>query len=76
MPWIQLSVEVSGDQIETVVDILEEMGSQATTQHNAGEESYFDLAHPAEPKWDRQRVSGLFEDQGNPDILLKQLMTA
>ncbi len=74
MPWIQLSVEVSGDQIKAVVDALEEMGSQATTQENAGEESYFDLAHPAEPKWDRQRVSGLFEDQGNPDILLKQLM--
>ena len=74
MPWIQLSVEVSGDQVEAVIDTLEEMGSQATTQQNAGEDSYFDLAHPAEPKWDRQRVRGLFEDQGNPDILLGQLM--
>jgi ribosomal protein L11 methyltransferase len=74
MPWVQLSVEVSGDQIEAVVDTFEMMGSQATTQQNAGEDSYFDLAHPAEPKWDRQRVSGLFDNQGNPDALLEQLM--
>ncbi|MCP4011290.1 MAG: 50S ribosomal protein L11 methyltransferase [Proteobacteria bacterium] len=74
MPWIQLSVEVSGGKIDTVVAALEEMGSQATTQQNAGEDSYFDLAHPAEPGWDRQTVSGLFEDQDNSEILLAELM--
>ncbi len=74
MPWIQLSVEVSGDKIDAVVEALEEMGSQATTQQNASEDSYFDLAHPAEPGWDRQTVSGLFEDRGNSEMLLAGLM--
>jgi ribosomal protein L11 methyltransferase len=74
MPWVQLSVEVSGNQIDAVVEVLEALGSQATTQQNAGEDSYFDLAHPAEPKWDKQTISGLFECQGNPDALLAQLM--
>ena len=74
MSWIQLSAEVSGDQIDALVDALDEMGSQATTQQNAGQDSYFDLAHPAEPKWDRQTVSGLFEDRGNHEVLLSELM--
>jgi len=74
MPWIQLSVEVSGEQIDTLVNALDEMGSQATTQQNAGEDSYYDLAHPAEPGWDRQTISGLFEDQGNREVLLSELM--
>ena len=74
MPWIQLSVEVSGSKIDAVVEALEAIGSQATTQQNAGEDSYFDLAHPAEPKWDKQTISGLFECQGDADALLARLM--
>jgi ribosomal protein L11 methyltransferase len=74
MAWIQLSVNVSGKQIEHTVQAFEEIGSQATTQQNAGEDSYFDLAYPAEPKWDVQTVTALFEDQGNAEVLLVELM--
>ena len=76
MPWIQLRVEVAGRQIEDTVLALEEMGSQATTQENAGEDSYFDLAHPAEPKWDVQTVTGLFEGDasGRGEALVAELM--
>ncbi len=74
MAWIQLSVNVSGKQIEHTVQAFEEMGSQATTQKNAGEDSYFDLAYPTEPKWDVQTVTALFEDQGNAEALLAELM--
>lgn len=74
MAWIQLSVNVSGKQIEHTVQAFEEIGSQATTQQNAGEDSYFDLAYPAEPKWDVQTVTALFEDQGNAEVLLAELM--
>ena len=75
MPWIQLSIDVSGDQVEAVIEALEALGSQATTQTNAGEDSYFDLAHPAEPGWDMQTLSGLFEDQGNAETLLARFKT-
>ena len=76
MPWIQLRVEVAGRQIEDTVQAMEEMGSQATTQENAGEDSYFDLAHPAEPKWDVQTVTGLFEGDasGRGEALVAELM--
>jgi ribosomal protein L11 methyltransferase len=74
MAWIQLSVNVSGKQIEHTVQAFEEIGSQATTQQNAGEDSYYDLACPAEPKWDVQTVTALFEDQGNAEVLLVELM--
>ena len=70
MDWLQLSFEVSGDDIEAALTTLEEGGAQATTQQNAGEDSYYDLAHPAQPKWDRQRLTGLFEDAGNREQLL------
>lgn len=74
MSWIQLRVEVSGRQIASAVQVFEELGAQATTQENAGEDSYFDLAHPAEPRWDVQRVTGLFEDNGNREALVGDLM--
>ncbi|MEE9446506.1 MAG: 50S ribosomal protein L11 methyltransferase [Arenicellales bacterium] len=74
MDWLQLSVEVSGDQVERTVAAFEVIGAQATTQQNAGEDSYFDLAHPAEPKWDVQCVTGLFEAQGKDDEILSALM--
>lgn len=74
MPWVQLSVEVVAAQIGAAMQALEEMGSQATTQQNAGEDSYFDLAHPAEPGWDRQRVSGLFEADDHGKALRNELL--
>ena len=76
MPWIQIRVEVSGSGLESTVLALEEMGSQATTQENAGEDSYFDLAHPAEPKWDVQTITGLFEGDASSqgEALVAELM--
>ena len=73
MDWLQLSVQVSGEQAGRVVEALEAIGSQATTQQNAGEDSYFDLAHPAEPKWDVQTVTGLFEDRSHQESLRTEL---
>jgi len=70
MNWFQLQVEVAGSQIEQTLQLFEMLGSQATTQQNAGEDSYFDLAHPAEPGWDRQLLTGLFEAQGSGDELV------
>lgn len=74
MSWLQLNVNVTGDQVAQVVDAFEQLGSQATTQQNAGEDAYFDLAHPAEPKWDVQTVTGLFEDDNNAKQLIIELM--
>lgn len=70
MDWLQLSFEVSGDEIDLALTALEKVGAQATTQQNAGEDSYYDLAHPAQPKWDKQRLTGLFEDKANRSQLL------
>jgi ribosomal protein L11 methyltransferase len=74
MVWFQLSMEISGDRVDATVAALEALGSQATTQQNAGEDSYFDLAYPLEPKWDLQQITGLFEDSGNAEYVLAQLM--
>lgn len=66
MPWLKLSVQVTLAQVESTIEAMQALGSQATTQQNAGENSYFDLAHPAEPAWDVQTVSGLFEEKVDP----------
>ena len=73
MSWVQLSVEVAAARIDATMQALDAMGSQATTQENAGEESYFDLAHPAEPGWDRQKISGLFDAAEQPELLRAEL---
>jgi len=70
MNWFQLRVEVAGAQIEQTLQLFESLGSQATTQQNAGEDSYFDLAHPAEPGWDLQSVTGLFEAESSGENLV------
>lgn len=75
MVWLQLSVEVEGRDIKSALQAFESLGSQATTQQNAGEDSYFDLAHPAEPGWDRQRVTGLFECDASGDELVAELIS-
>lgn len=74
MAWLQLTVEVAGKEIDATLQAFENLGSQATTQQNAGEDSYFDLAHPAEPGWDRQTITGLFESEGTGDDLVSKLM--
>jgi len=74
MAWVQLTVEVAGTDIKAALQAFETLGSQATTQQNAGEDSYFDLAHPAEPGWDKQSITGLFETDGNGDQLVAGLM--
>jgi len=74
MTWLQLTVEVAGKEIDATLQAFEEMGSQATTQQNAGEDSYFDLAHPAKPGWDHQAITGLFESDGIGDDLVAKLM--
>ncbi len=73
MNWVQLTVEVAGKDIDAALEAFEQLGSQATTQQNAGEDSYFDLAHPAEPGWDRQAITGLFETEGSGDDLVAAL---
>ena len=74
MAWLQLTVEVAGRKIDATLDAFETMGSQATTQQNAGEDSYFDLAHPAEPGWNRQAITGLFESDGSGEELVAALI--
>lgn len=74
MAWLQLTIEVAGKEIEAALQAFEMLGSQATTQQNAGEDSYFDLARPAEPGWDRQAITGLFESDGTGDELVAKLM--
>ncbi len=60
--WTQITCRVEGAAIPTAVETFEALDALAVTQLNAGEEDYFDLAHPAEPGWRKQRVVGLFSD--------------
>ncbi len=73
MNWLQLSVRVSVEQAAQVVKAMEVLGSLATTQENAGEDSYYDLAYPGEPKWNQQKVTSLFEDRGQGEHLQEAL---
>ena len=75
MHWLKLSAQVTHAQAESTIEAMQALGSQATTQQNAGEDSYFDLAHPAEPGWDVQTVTGLFAENNDPAQLRATLLS-
>ncbi len=68
--WKQLSAHCELDKVDCLIDMAQAHGAQAVMQENAGEDSYYDLAAPSLPQWQKQRVTALFEHDQSIDGLL------
>lgn len=61
MPWLQLKFDSEPDQVETLSDLLMELGASAVTFEDGADQPLFE-PDPGETKlWNQTRLVGLFE---------------
>jgi len=61
MSWLQISVEVSGDQVEGISEAFNTMGALSVTVQDAGDEPLLEPAPGETPLWSNTRVIALFD---------------
>ena len=75
MGWLQISVEVSGDQVEVVSEAFNTIGALSVTVLDAGDEPLLEPAPGETPLWSNTRVIALF-DAAQDGVELKQQLQA
>ncbi len=73
MPWLQLSIDVTGSETEPLAAWLEAAGALSVTFADAGDEPQLEPDPGETPLWSRVRVSALFEASPASEILVAQL---
>ena len=73
MGWLQISVEVSGDQVEEVSEAFNAIGALSVTVLDAGDEPLLEPAPGETPLWSNTRVIALFDVAQDVAVLKKQL---
>ena len=73
MGWLQISVEVSGDQVEMVSEAFNAIGALSVTVLDAGDEPLLEPAPGETPLWSNTRVIALFDVAQDTAVLKKQL---
>jgi ribosomal protein L11 methyltransferase len=71
MDWIQISVEVSGDQVDEVSEAFNSIGALSVTVQDAGDEPLLEPAPGEAPLWSNTRIIALF-DAAQDSVELKQ----
>ena len=62
MPWLLISVEVTGERVDSVSEIFNSMGALSVTVLDAGDEPLLEPAPVETPLWSRSRLVALFEE--------------
>ena len=75
MAWLQLSVEVPGDQVDNLSEVLHSTGALSVTVLDAGDEALLEPAPGEMPLWSRNRLIALFEDTQDLESVQQQLKT-
>jgi ribosomal protein L11 methyltransferase len=75
MSWLQISVEVSGDQVEGVSEAFNTMGALSVTAQDAGDEPLLEPAPGETPLWSNTRVIALFDAARDAAELKQQLLS-
>ena len=73
MGWLQISVEVSGDQVDMVSEAFTTIGALSVTVLDAGDEPLLEPAPGETPLWTNTRVIALFDVAQDSAVLKKQL---
>ena len=75
MAWLQVSVEVSGDQVDEVSESFNAIGALSVTVQDAGDEPLLEPAPGETPLWSNTRVVALFDDAQDVAELKQQLQS-
>ncbi len=73
MPWIQLKVDVSPDQIEVIEDSMLLEGAQAVTLQDAADQPILEPELGTMPVWDKSIAIGLFDAEINGEQLIANM---
>lgn len=73
MHWIQIILETSREQCESLEDALLEQGALSVTYVDAGDQPLFEPDPGETPLWDAVRLVGLFPAEAAMDSVIKQL---
>lgn len=69
MSWVQMTLVIDSGEVDQVSDYLEAFEVQAITTENAGEDEFYEVAFPGTPTWHKVRLTALFEDGIDLQIL-------
>ena len=73
MAWVQLVLQIPGDQSEQFEDALLAVGANAVTLMDNADQPLLEPPPGATPIWDDTRVIGLFEASVDTDLLIAAL---
>lgn len=73
MPWLKLRLRADKARATVIADALENLGAQAVSLEDAGDEPQFDVGQPNAAAWSDTWVSGLFPIETSPLGVLEQL---
>ena len=73
MAWLQIVVQTSGDQVDTVSEAFNSMGALSVTVLDAGDEPLLEPAPGETPLWSSVRLVALFPAGQDEDTLCRTL---
>ena len=73
MPWIQVSVAATDSNYQLVEDTLLALGAQSITFRDAADNPILEPQHGETPLWEAAILTGLFDDQHEPEMLRAQI---
>jgi ribosomal protein L11 methyltransferase len=73
--YLQLRFLIQRDRAGELSEILETAGALSVTWENAGEDAYFEVAWPREPDWRMVHVTGLFDENCEPESVANRVNT-
>lgn len=76
MPWLQLTLSAPKDQAPGIEEILEGLGALSVTYGDAGDQPLLEPMPGETRLWHDTRVTGLFEQDQNADLLRAALKNA
>ncbi len=71
MAWLQLLIDLQGDDIDAFETTLLEQGAQAVTLQDAGDDPVLEPPRGTHPLWPRSRLVALFDDSADPAAVLR-----
>jgi len=73
MAWIQIHLTTDRESVPLVELLLENLDTLSVTMEDAADQPLLEPAPDEAPLWDRIRITGLFPEDSNPELLSKEI---
>lgn len=73
MSFVQLRFLVQRSRADELSGILDDAGALSVTWENAGEDAYFEIAWPRAPDWRMVHITGLFDENCDPELVSRRV---